>query len=367
MSNKFEILESLYRDNAACAEKFWLSYCQKKEGWYTRAYKKWPKKKWNTFEYFDENWKKVTDEITIKYIESLAIPPSWKQTIINPEKKAHLLSVGHDAKKRKQYIYHQDWSTARNLLNSYKLIIFGNQLANIRKDVQKHLAKKELTSEYVLAVLVHTLDKTIIRIGNKTFYDDHKTVGLTTLENQHVIIKDKTITLKFKWKSWKKHSITVKDKTLQNHLKFLYEHNKNTLFSYKVGKKKHEITPDQVNEYLQSFGSALISAKDFRTWHGTRIAFNSLIKEVEMHKTDEIKRKKAILCAIDEAAKKLGNTRSMARNSYVHKEMIEVFEEKKFLELHEELKNTRKKQYMTKKETELMLFLERLYDENFEF
>ena len=57
----------------------------------------------------------------------------------------------------------------------------------------------------------------------------------------------------------------------------------------------------------------------------------------------------------------------MARNSYVHKEMIEIFEEKKFLELHKELKNTRKKQYMTKKETELLLFLERLYDENFEF
>ena len=57
----------------------------------------------------------------------------------------------------------------------------------------------------------------------------------------------------------------------------------------------------------------------------------------------------------------------MARNSYVHKEMIETFEEEKFLTLHEELRSTRKKQYLSKKETELLVFLERLYDENFEF
>ena len=376
MSEKYKILEELYSDNATCAKRFWLEYCQKVDDWYKRVKKSSKKNSKDvkaeesyekSFEYFDEHDKKIIDKKTLEYINSLAIPPNRKHTIINPEPKAHLLALGFDAKKRKQYMYHEDWSAARNLLNSYKLLIFGSHLPEIRKQVEKDLQKSELSFAYVRAVLVLTLDKTVIRIGNKTFYEDHKTVGLTTLEHKHVHLKQKNITLKFKGKSGKKHAITVKNKELQKHLKFLCKHNKKALFSYKDGKKKIAISPDEINEFLQSFGSELISAKDFRTWHGTRVAFNALIKQVEQREPDEIKRKKAILQAIDEAAAKLWNSRSMARNSYVHKEMIETFEEEKFLTLHEELRSTRKKQYLSKKETELLVFLERLYDENFEF
>ena len=68
-----------------------------------------------------------------------------------------------------------------------------------------------------------------------------------------------------------------------------------------------------------------MTAKDFRTWHGTVKAAAELA-EIGPQPT-EAKRKKAVSHAMKEVAELLGNTPTVARASYVDPRVIEAFEE----------------------------------------
>ena len=56
----------------------------------------------------------VRDRATIKRVDLLRIPPAWKDVWICPSPKGHLQATGRDARGRKQYRYHDDWTNARS-------------------------------------------------------------------------------------------------------------------------------------------------------------------------------------------------------------------------------------------------------------
>jgi DNA topoisomerase IB len=70
-----------------------------------------------------------------------------------------------------------------------------------------------------------------------------------------------------------------------------------------------------------------MTAKDFRTWHGTVKAAEELA-EIGPQPT-RAKRKKAVSKAMKEVADMLGNTPTVARNSYVDPRVVERYEEGK--------------------------------------
>jgi len=60
-----------------------------------------------------------------------------------------------------------------------------------------------------------------------------------------------------------------------------------------------------VNEFLREISKTeLISAKDFRTWHATRIVFEEMIENLDSNISDT-QRKKILLSGFDSAAEKL--------------------------------------------------------------
>jgi DNA topoisomerase IB len=67
-----------------------------------------------------------------------------------------------------------------------------------------------------------------------------------------------------------------------------------------------------------------MSAKDFRTWHGTVIAAVVLAEANESAKTITA-RKRAVSAAMKEVAGYLGNTPAVARASYVDPRVIDLF------------------------------------------
>jgi DNA topoisomerase IB len=68
-----------------------------------------------------------------------------------------------------------------------------------------------------------------------------------------------------------------------------------------------------------------MTAKDFRTWHGTLKAAQELAAAGPQ--PTATKRKKAVSAAMKEVAELLGNTPAVARASYVDPRVIERFDD----------------------------------------
>jgi DNA topoisomerase-1 len=68
---------------------------------------------------------------------------------------------------------------------------------------------------------------------------------------------------------------------------------------------------------------ATFTAKDFRTWGGTVVAAEELVKLGPP--TSKTAAKRNFLTAVDAAAGRLGNTRSVARASYVHPRINDAY------------------------------------------
>lgn len=58
------------------------------------------------FCYVDAQHEPVEDPKVLDRIESLVIPPAWKEVWICPYPNRHIQAVGTDAGGRRQYLYH---------------------------------------------------------------------------------------------------------------------------------------------------------------------------------------------------------------------------------------------------------------------
>ncbi len=95
------------------------------------------------------------------------------------------------------------------------------------------------------------------------------------------------------------------------------------LFQYETEDGWQAVLSEDVNGYIQSVLGEEFSAKDFRTWHGTLVAFEALSGETASD--DPRQRQAAVRAAVDLVADKLGNTRAVARSAYVHPALDRAF------------------------------------------
>jgi len=358
MKKKYKQIETLYKDNLKCAEEFWIEYCEEIIDWYQRKWKK------ENFSYTEANGKNISSKKILKYIEDLVIPPMWSDTEISPNPHNHILAIWYDEKWRKQYIYHEKWSEARSLVNSYKLILFGEALWSIRTHYKKYLKSEFWSKEYLLWLFIFLLDETVIRVWNDYYFQENGTIGLATLQTRHIIKKWNKILLQFTWKSGKDHEIEIQNKRLRQELLKVQNQKKWNIFQYKNDWNMMRIHASTVNEFLREISKTeLISAKDFRTWHATRIVFEEMIENLDSNISDT-QRKKILLSGFDSAAEKLWNTRTMIKNSYAHGDLVESVEEKTFLKRYNSVKIHKKLRNLTQRESELLRYLKILYEEN---
>src|SRR5690606_30349472 len=66
------------------------------------------------FHYFDTRGRRIVDRDVIRRIDALAIPPAYTDVWICPRANGHLQATGRDARGRKQYRYHPDWTALRD-------------------------------------------------------------------------------------------------------------------------------------------------------------------------------------------------------------------------------------------------------------
>jgi DNA topoisomerase-1 len=81
------------------------------------------------------------------------------------------------------------------------------------------------------------------------------------------------------------------------------------------------IGAEDVNERLSGLSGGAVTAKDFRTWRGTLVAFTRLRGRPPA--TPD--RHRDVLEAIDAAAEALTDTRAIARAHYVHPQLVDSY------------------------------------------
>lgn len=280
-----------------------------------------------SFYYTDQEGKQVKDAAQLDRIKSLVLPPAWTNVWIAPKRNAHLQATGIDAAGRKQYRYHQEWTSRRSDSKYFRLLEFGKVLPMARKQITKDLRRKEFDERKVLAICVQLMQKTLIRIGNESYKQLYGSYGLSTLKDKHVKINGNGMKLSFVGKKGVKQEVSLNDKSLGRLIKKCRDIPGQELFQYYTNENEHRpIDSGRINNYIKEITGSDFTAKDFRTWGGTLEALRQLaICNVngDVDKTA----KKVIVEVLDCVASKLGNTRAVCKSSYVYPLLLETFEQ----------------------------------------
>jgi DNA topoisomerase I len=240
-------------------------------------------------------------------IRTLAIPPAWRRVWICPQPNGHIQATGTDAKGRKQYRYHSRWREVRDATKYDRMIAFAEVLPAVRDRVEADLALSGLPRETVLAAVVRLLDETAIRVGNQQYARENESYGLTTLRTKHLEMAGSTLRFQFRGKSGKERAVEVQDRRVAKVVRSCQELPGQELFQYlDDGGVRRVIESKDVNDYLRQISGQEFSAKDFRTWAGTRFAARALW-ELGPAQSGTVARKN-VTAAVRKAAARLGNT-----------------------------------------------------------
>lgn len=269
--------------------------------------------------------KVVRDPRILKRVADLVIPPAWTSVWIAPHASAHIQAIGIDAKGRKQYIYHPEFRAEREAEKFRKLARFAARLPEIRARVAADMALPGLARDKVLASVVHLLDRTLIRIGNRTYAEANKSFGLSTLRSRHVVVAGSTIRFAFRGKSGQEWRVRIQDRRVAKVIRACQGLPGQHLFQYVDDDgERRAIASDDVNAYLRTVGGPRVSAKDFRTWAGTVLCGVAL--SLAPPAEAERQRRRQVASAVRAVAYRLGNTPAVCRSAYIHPAVLTAHE-----------------------------------------
>jgi DNA topoisomerase-1 len=276
------------------------------------------------FVYIDSDGVTVRDPEVKARIKALAIPPAWTDVWICRWPNGHIQATGRDARGRKQSRYHARWHEARDESKFDRMVSFAGALPAIRERTDADLARPGLPREKVLAAVVRLLEMTLIRVGNDEYARLNNSFGLTTLRNRHAQIEGSRVRFRFRGKGGQQHEVGLRDRRLATVVRRCQDLPGQELFQYvdEEGAAR-DVASDDVNDYLREIGGADFSAKDFRTWAGTVLAYRALVALEPADSATDARRN--VVAAIRVTAGRLGNTPAVARKSYVHPAVLEAY------------------------------------------
>ena len=305
-------------ESAEAAAEAGLHYVSDDRPGYTRRAKN------GEFEYLNTEGKRIRDEQRLLRIKRLAIPPAWTDVWICPSPTGHIQATGRDARRRKQYRYHERWRELRDENKFGRLADFAKALPKIRRRVTQDMRLPGLPRQKVLATVVRLLERTFIRVGNDEYARENKSFGLTTIKNRHVTVKGPHLRFRFRGKSGRQHEVDLRDRRIAKIVSKCQDLPGQDLFQY-VGpdSEVRNVTSQDVNDYLREITNENLTAKDFRTWGGTVLAAIALSAQGEFETKKQAKAN--VKTAIYAVAELLGNTPAICRKCYVHPAIVEAY------------------------------------------
>ena len=276
------------------------------------------------FSYRDPEGRTIRDREVIGRVRALAIPPAWTDVWICPWPNGHLQASGRDARGRKQYRYHARWHQRRGTDKFDRILEFSEALPRLRRRCDEDLGRRGLPREKVLAAVVRLLELTLIRVGNDEYARLNRSFGLTTLQDRHARIEGSALRFRFRGKSGQSHEVGLRDRRLAALVRRCQELPGQELFQFvdDAGEVR-DIASDDVNAYIREASGGDFTAKDFRTWAGTVLAYRAL--RALQPGEGEREAKRNVVEAIRQTADSLGNTPAVARGSYVHPAVLDAY------------------------------------------
>jgi DNA topoisomerase I len=308
--------------------------------------------------YYDAGGNRITDRDEIDRLNRIALPPAYRNAWFCPLPQGHIQATGWDEKGRKQYRYHADFREAQEAEKYDRCLAFGKALPRIRERVEQDLSGRTLGKQAVVAAVVRLLDLGRVRIGNEGYARTNKSYGATTLRTKHARVHGTKLKLEYMGKSGKLHRITIEDRRLSRLVRRCQELPGQNLFQYLDEEGvAHPVTSTDVNDYLREASGADFTAKHFRTWGASVLAYRALVEAGAAGIS--------LKAMLEPVAQALGNTPAISRKSYVHPALLELAkagglrrEEDAAL-----LRLPRATKYLSPAERGLLAFLELLVEE----
>jgi DNA topoisomerase-1 len=304
------------------------------------------------WQYFDAKGERIADRDEIERLNAIGMPPAYERCWFCPDPSGHIQAVGFDAKGRKQYRYHPQFREQQETLKYERLARFGRCLPKLRKRIEEDLKGKPTARDTVLAAVVRIIDETRMRVGNEEYARTNKSFGATTLRNRHAKVERGRLKISYTGKHGVKRTVTITDRNLTRIAKKTQDLPGQHLFEFVTG--DGDVCPvnsSDVNSYIKEAMGEEFTAKDFRTWGASVIAFEAMATTAQKHGKVKLK------SVIEPVAEALGNTAAISRKSYVHPAIIEAAKDAGALG---ERKLPRSTQFMSRHERALIAFLEAL-------
>ncbi|MEL7686572.1 DNA topoisomerase IB [Citromicrobium bathyomarinum] len=298
--------------------------------------------------YYDPDGKLIRDKAERERLNAIALPPAYVDCWFCPAPNGHILATGYDAKGRKQYRYHPQFRELREGEKFDKCLAFGNRLPLLRKRAVDDLEARDMGLSRALAGVVRLLDLGAIRVGNDSYARDNGSYGATTIKSHHVTVKGRTLRFRFRAKSGKHRDLQLTDTHLAKVVRQMQDLDGQDLFSFVHDDGDvHDVTSSHVNAYLREAMGEDFTAKNFRTWHASVMAFGLLAGA-----KDDL----TIKVLTENVAERLGNTPAITRKSYIHPAVFDLMDRQ--AEWRAGLRLPRSTRWLSREERGLIAFLE---------
>jgi DNA topoisomerase-1 len=279
------------------------------------------------WQYLDDDGSPIRDAEVCDRLNGLVIPPAWKDVWICPYPNGHLQAVGTDDAGRKQYLYHDQWRKERDEEKFDRVLDLVPLLPDFRSAVDDELRTRGLTRARVTAGALRMLDRGVFRTGGDEYAEQNGSRGAATLLRQDVVIERGDLVFHYPAKGGIDRRLRMRDEPLARLVRSLrrVRADDERLLVYRSGKDWCEVRAGDLNERFKELTGPDYTAKDLRTWNATvvaAVAFASADRP-----GSKTGRKKVEVQVMDEVAFQLGNTRSVARSSYVDPRVAGAFEE----------------------------------------
>ncbi len=295
--------------------------------------------------YHDNEGRRITDRDEIDRLNAIGMPPAYERCWFCADPSGHIQATGYDARGRKQYRYHVEFRAAQDAGKFDRCAAFGMALPKLRARVDHAISGRAPTRDAVIAAVVRLLDIGFIRVGNESYARENRSFGATTLRNRHATLTRERIRLVFRGKSGKLHKLTIADRRLARIVRRCQDLPGQRLFQYLNGDgTPHPVGSSEVNAWLREATGEDFSAKHFRTWSASVIAFETLVAA---------KGPISVKALVEPVCAALGNTPAIARKSYIHPALIDAAREG----LPKGLNMPRRTKYLSATERGLIAFL----------
>ena len=276
------------------------------------------------FAYLDPEGRPVTDEAELDRIRKLVIPPAWTDVWICPTPNGHIQVTARDAKGRKQYRYHPKYREVRDGTKFGPDAGIQSVPAGAPRPGRAGPGTAWPTpgqgpgnGRPAAGEDAHPGGQRRIREGEQVVRADHHASAPRGGVGTHAAVRlpgqepDAPLDRGDGPAGGADHPA-------------LQELPGQELFQYLDDDgRRQTIDAGDINDYLRRISGREVTAKDFRTWAGTMLAAAAL-RDLGPA-AGEKEAKANIVKAVDQVAKRLGNTRAVCRKYYIHPAVIDAY------------------------------------------